>query len=84
MSENELRCYKLAVVFDDNWHQKTSSVQDRPSDKPPLTYFKDNTLKRCYFLIEKWKSNVNWARIYHQKENRTIATYTSRNGWNNQ
>jgi hypothetical protein len=55
-----------------------------PDDEKPLLTFKNNSLRRCYILVEKF--NMVLAHIYDQEapaNTPPVAVYTAQNQWNN-
>lgn len=75
--------YKL--VFKPEEYTGKLSHWNEDWENGPLVTWKNNTLRRCYQLINNRKVVAVWAAIYkmEQHDEQPIAVYTTDNEWNN-
>lgn len=76
--------YKLVFRPAEYYGPIAKQVAHLPEHERPLITFKNNTLNRCYKLVQKYK--LAWAGIYDQEappNSPPVAVYTAENEWNN-
>ena len=84
MSKQRGGKYKLVFRPAEYYGPIAEQVKNLPEHEKPLITFHNNSLQRCYKLVEKYK--VVWAGIYKEDGRANapaVAIYTAENEWNN-
>ena len=84
MSKQRGGKYKLVFRPSEYYGPIAEQVKHLPEHEKPLITFHNNSLQRCYKLVQKYK--VVWAGIYKEgapANTPAVAIYTAENEWNN-